>query len=385
MKTIKNIHCFLSPMLNESRVLKETKSLIQLGLVDEVRILGYWEKGLDKKENIEGNREILRITTITKKLSVKIHVIRRIIAFFGLIELNIKYLYHIYKYKPDFISCHNLLLLPICVVGKRMTKAKLIYVPHELETEKTGLGNSLKKVSIFIEKKMFKYADQTIVVCEPIADWYKKTYKSDQVFVLRNVPHNPYLERPLIRSRKLREEFHIPDKDIIFIYQGIIDKARGCKEILEVFKMVKPDRHLVMMGYGGMEQDFKEASAKYPNIHFKQAVPINEIINYTSSADIGIFYLPFNISISYKYSMPNKFFEYLMGGLPIAVSKNLEYMSNEIEDQNLGWTLDLNQSTLIDFVNSINIEAIKKKHVKQYADKSGWQLEHAILKTVYQK
>jgi len=383
MKKIKNIHCFMSPMLNESRVMKETSSLIQLKLIDEVRILGYWHKGLDKEEKLDNYRTVLRISTISKKVKIKNIVLRKFLSFISFIELSAKFLIRIIDYKADFISCHNLLLLPVCVIGKKITNAKLVYVPHELETQKTGLSNLLKQISTYIERTFIKDADRIMVVCEPIAKWYRDVYRINNIYVLRNVPFNPFLDKPLVRSRKLRDEFLISNDDVIFIYQGVIDKARGCGELIEVFKKVSPTKHIVMMGYGDMVDAVRMAANNYKNIHFKQAVPVQEIIDYTSSADVGIVYLPFEISLSYKYSMSNKFFEYLIGGLPIALSSNLEYMCNEIQNHNLGWILDLNQSSLVDFVNSLNKELINKILVKNYADKSGWQLEHNILKLVY--
>lgn len=383
MKAIKNIHCFLSPMLNESRVLKETKSLIQLGLVDEVRILGYWEKGLNKLEKIDEDGEIIRLTSLIKKVKLQKSLLRKAIALISFLELNIKYLIHILRYKPDFISCHNLILLPVCVLGKKLARSKLIYVPHELETEKTGLIGPLKKVSVYIEKKFFKHADKTIVVCEPIAEWYRGAYNANNVYVLRNVPFNPFVDKPLVRSQKLRDEFCIPESDIIFIYQGIIDRARGCIEILDSFATVSIDRHIIMMGFGDMENYVIEMSSKFKNIHYKPAVPIDQIIEFTSSADIGIFFLPFDISLSYRHSMPNKFFEYLMGGLPVVVSDNLEYLSDEIRKNNIGWVLEGNQKALKDFVNNIRYEEIQSKQTNKYADRVGWQVEHQILKMVY--
>ncbi len=383
MKKIKNIHCFLSPMLNESRVLKETNSLIKLGLVSEIKILGYWEPELDLKEQIDNDREINRLTSLIKKVKLQKSLLRKAIALISFLELNIKYLIHILRYKPDFISCHNLILLPVCVLGKKLTGGKLIYVPHELETEKTGLSGSLKKVSVYIERMFFKHADKTIVVCEPIAEWYRSEYNANNVYVLRNVPFNPFVDKPLVRSQKLRDEFGILESDIIFIYQGIIDRARGCKEILDSFTNVNINRHIIMMGYGDMEDYIIEMSSKFKNIHYKPAVPIDQIIEFTSSADVGIFFLPFDISLSYRHSMPNKFFEYLMGGLPVIVSDNLEYLSDEIRKNNIGWVLEGNQKALKDFVNNLSYKEIQSKQTNQYADSVGWQIEHEILKQVY--
>lgn len=383
MKYKKNIHCFISPMLNESRVMKETSSLIKLGLVSEIKILGYWESGLSLNEKIDKNTEIVRLTSLIKKINLKKSLFRKVVIFFSFLELNAKYLIQILIYKPDFISCHNLILLPVCVLGKKLTGSKMIYDTHELETEKTGLSGLFKRVSIYIERKLFKYVDKTIVVCDPIAEWYKLTYNSSNVYVLRNVPNNPFIDKPLIKSQKLRNEFCIPESDIIFIYQGIIDRARGCKEILDIFTRVSDNRHIIMMGFGDMEKEVLELSKIYTNIHFKSAVPINKIIDYSSSADVGLFFLPFDISLSYRYSLPNKFFEYLMGGLPVVVSDNLEYLSHEIRKNNLGWVLGGKQDNLKEFITSITFEEIRSKNTKNYADKVGWQIEHYILKKVY--
>ena len=373
----------MSPMLNESRVMKETNSLIQLKLVDEVRILGIWHTGLNKVEIIDRDRVIIRLSTILRRIKIKKSVFRKMLSVLGLVELFTKYFIGIVKYRPHFISCHNLLLLPVCTIGKRITKSKLIYLPHELETERMGMSGIQRLTSSYIERIFIKYADNIVVVCEPIAKWYSDNYRIHNVHVLRNVPFNPFLDTPLVKSRKLRDEFFIPDSDLIFIYQGVIDRTRGCIELLEVFREVDPTKHIVMMGYGDMEEAIVLAATEYDNIHFKKAVSVEEIIQYTSSADIGIVYLPFELPLSYKHSMSNKFFEYLIGGLPVVLSSNLEYMCNEIQTHNLGWILKPDQISLFSFVNSVNKESIKDIEVKKYADKSAWQLEHDVLKIVY--
>ena len=152
---IKNLHCFISPIINESRVMKETNSLIKLGLVSEIKILGFWDLGLDINEKIDNYREIIRITTILKKNKIKKSIFRKVVAIISFFELNIKYLIYLIRYKPNFISCHNLILLPVCVLGKIISGSKLIYVPHELETEKAGLNGPFRKINALIENILF--------------------------------------------------------------------------------------------------------------------------------------------------------------------------------------------------------------------------------------
>ena len=52
-------------------------------------------------------------------------------------------------------------------------------------------------------------------------------------------------------------------------------------------------------------------------VHLLGPVPYGELLNYTSCATAGI-YLPRleGISVSYRFSLPNKIFEFVMGRVP---------------------------------------------------------------------
>ena len=44
------------------------------------------------------------------------------------------------RQKPDLIHCHDVLVLPLGVIVKLITRAKLIYDAHELESDRNGLS-----------------------------------------------------------------------------------------------------------------------------------------------------------------------------------------------------------------------------------------------------
>ncbi len=385
-RNIKNLHLFLSPIENESRLMKEMASLIKLNIVDNIIVLGISGDGLPLQQYIDDKRQIIRVKLPQPRKnafrleSKFITLLKSLIYTFASLKYSI-------KIKPQFISCHNLALLPLAGLAKKMVGSKLIYVPHELETERTGLTGIFKKLAQWTEPQFIKYADAVVTVCQPIASWYEKHYNIPKVYVLRNVPVNPInANTPLVKTTIFREKFSIPKEHIIFIYQGIIDPARGILELIDNFKRARPDRHLILMGYGSSENYVKKVAQQIPNIHFQAAVPQNDIIQYTSSADVGIFYIPSdNISLSYRYSLPNKFFEYLIGGLPVMISDNLEYLSELIEENDLGWILSRNNEAFINFINSLTQEQINAKleNGVTYSRKSGWQFEESILKEIY--
>ncbi len=50
------------------------------------------------------------------------------------------------------------------------------------------------------------------------------------------------------------------------------------------------------------------------------AVPYAELLDWTASADIGLTLFSRDYSLSIRYCLPNKLFEYLMAGLPVLSS-----------------------------------------------------------------
>lgn len=378
---IRNLHCFISPLSNESRLLKETNSLIKLRLVDEVKVLGYWLPGLSETQNIDKFRIIFRFKLLSKIIKTNILPFKRVLAFVSFFQFNVKILYFSLKYKPHFISCHNLELLPVCVFMKIYLNTKLIYVPHELETERTGLFGIKKKISKITEKLLIKYVTNTIVVCEPIANWYRNRYLLGNIFVLRNMPskNNFTINNS---SNKFRELFNIPQKEMIFVYQGVISDNRGIIETIQNFIKLTTRKHLILMGYGELVPYVKEMTKIYYNIHFLDAVPIDEIINYTSSADVGLFFIPkSDLSLSYKLSLPNKFYEYLNAGLPVIVSDSLEYLSEIIFNNDIGWVIGNHSSDFIELIDTLNFSSLKT--INQYKNNLCWEDDEFILKEVY--
>lgn len=379
-----SLHVFFSPIQNESRLDKITKSLINLAIVDRVTIIGFWLPHLKKKEKVDENRTIVRINFPVKNKKYTSFFTKKPIALYSHIYFTISVIIQILKVKPSYISCHNLHLLPLSWLGKMLVNSKLIYEPHELETEKTGLNKNLKPFFKIIERIFIKGADKIIVVSEPIKDWYSETYKLENIDVIRNVPFNEFLNQPFSKSNVLREELGIDLNEIIVIYQGVIDKSRGIQELIEVFKLIPKSIHLVLMGYGDMIDMVIKESKQSPNIHYREAVKIKEIIKYTSGADYGIFYVPFDISLSYQYSLPNKFFEYILAGLPVIVNENLKYLSFLIAENKLGFVVNSDNKKLINLIK--NLSKIHKfgQNIEKFRKLHGWEIEEKILVNTYE-
>ena len=213
--------------------------------------------------------------------------------------------------------------------------------------------------------------------------WYNKEYHVKNISVIRNIPDFNICG---ITEKKLRLLLNLRDNDLVFLYQGLIDVSRGIDSLIKVLsKFEKDNKHLVFMGYGPYVNYVKSISKKYSNIHFIDAVPASEIIYYTSDADVGLTFIPGQfLTLSYKYSLSNKFFEYIKCNVPILVSNNLMSISNEVSSKQLGWVINSNDNDLLTFIGEVNRENILhfKNNIKNAGETYNWINEVSILSKI---
>lgn len=374
------------PRVNDysSRIIKESHFLINESIVDKVLILSmHYDDKLDFEFNESPKIKIKRI--ITKAHRLPKNAIGDIIKFK---EFTIKCKKIISKLSPTIVSPHSVSVLPIGTWAKRKKHCVLIYDAHELETERYKLKGIRQKIAQFLEQKHIRKCDKVVVVNETIANWYKQKYNITNVFYVENIPLNPYEGKIMQASDKLRIDLNIPSDKIIFIYQGILSLGRGVSELVEIFKSGKvyKDRVIVFMGYGEFENEIKQVSSNNEQVYFKSAVKQDQILEYTSGADVGLFYiLDKNLCLSYKMSLPNKFYEYSIAGLYISVNDYFSVMPNIIKKNKLGNVVKTDIKEMILFFNSITKDKIKESKEKssEYRRKIDWSQNYSTLKEVY--
>ena len=387
-----NLHIFLSTIESETRLFKETQFTLKEEIFTKIGVCGLWSDGLPKLESLDWGLELYRKKTLLNyfknmNLFSGIKVLRRIIAMLSLVQYGVFVIKTTYKLKPTHISCHNVVLLPLVWLSSRIVRAELIYVPHELETERTHLNGLQKKLEKIIEKKFIYSCSQIIVVCEPILKWYKEKYKLSNIYVVRNVPKKSNIKRNNTHSNILRKTFDIPHDSQIVIYQGIFGSARGTSDLLDIFSSFKDDNiHLVLMGMGEatITEEIKRFEKEFMNIHYQPAVNMQDIISYTSSADIGIFITNMD-SLSYRFSLPNKFFEYMHSGIPIIVSENLEYLSELVKLNNLGWVTSLDKIKNTILIAKSSNKRLYEQRILDFAKDAVWEKDAEIYKYVYKQ
>lgn len=371
-----NVHIYPSAFEYESRILKVTRSLVSQSIVNRVLVIATAKDGLPERQTIDDRREVLRVKTRIKSDRLYSKVLQ-------FIEWWARVFFSLRRESVDMLNCHSLSVLPLCVVLKWFHKSLLVYEPHELETETVTSKGIRKRISKWLEYSLIGQADLVIVVSSSISEHYRLNYKLPDVPVILNVPKIQE-DEPRGSNRKLRACFDIPDKHLIFLYQGILDEARGIRLLLDAFTQIPLDHHLVFLGFGSLVDEIKAQTLLSPNIHFHPAVAPDKIMELTCGADVGLCLLTDNC-LSYQYSLANKVFHYIHAGIPILVSSHLIDTGNLLEHYNCGWRVNNEVFSITDTISSIDSEAINIRYpgALQARKDFHWDHEEEKLREIY--
>jgi glycosyltransferase involved in cell wall biosynthesis len=113
---------------------------------------------------------------------------------------------------------------------------------------------------------------------------------------------------------------------------------------------------------------------------------MNELKSYTSIADIGLS-LDKDTNLNYRYSLPNKLFDYIHAGLPLLASSLVE-VKKIVEGYDIGLCIDslepkvLAKKTEEMFSNNSRF-AKWKENVKLAAKELSWEKEEEKILEIY--
>ena len=314
-----DLHIYPSPILNESRILRETRSAMGTGLFSGVEVAGTWQPQLSRVEQWQQGVVIRRFGTESGSTG---HLTDKAKKTAGLAAAVYR---HYSSADVSVINCHSVAALPLSLALKRATGARLVYDTHELETEAEGMAGVRKTLAKLTERAAQHSIDHTFVVNDGIADWYRRAYPGISIETLYNYPsrQDATFEAP---EGYFHRRFGLPASTTVFLYLGLLAVGRGLELAVETFaSRSDQDWALVVIGYGPLESWLLEAITRSPNIHFMPAVPPEHVIGYARRANVGLQLAGgTGQSLSYRLSTPNKLFQYLYAGLRVIGSDSVE-------------------------------------------------------------
>jgi len=298
---------------------------------------------------------------------------------------NIRLFFYLLFHRADFLIANDLdTLLPNFLVSKLKGK-ELFYDSHEYFTEVPELTNrpAIKKTWKSIERFIFPKLKHIYTVNESIADLYRKEYGTP-VRVIRNVP---FSQKDF--PKKTREELNLPIDKKIILFQGAgINIDRGAEEALHAMQYL-PNYFLLFIGSGDIIEQLKKECASLnlqDRVRFIPKLPMNELKSYTSLADIGLS-LDKDTNLNYRYSLPNKLFDYIHAGLPVLATSLVE-VKKIIERYDIGLCTDSHQPEALakkieDMFSDETRFAKWKQNLKPAAEELRWEKEEEKFLEIY--
>jgi glycosyltransferase involved in cell wall biosynthesis len=235
-----------------------------------------------------------------------------------------------------------------------------------------------------VERRALRRVHEVIVVNESIADHYRRTYGLTNVSVVRNVQARRGVV--LEPAHDLRNELGISAQAVIFVYQGLIARARGVELLIDAFARLDHERHhLVLLGHGSEVPALRERARGVGNIHFKDSVPPAELLRTLRGADVGLCVIE-DLCLSYRYCLPNKLFECFTAGLPVIVT-DLPELRATVERYRAGWIVRYDLDALVSRIGTLDRASVAAvaEGLRERTEECSWEHEEERLVAVYER
>ncbi len=295
---------------------------------------------------------------------------------------NVRLFFYLLFNRADVLVSNDLdTLLPNFIISK-LKGSQLVYDSHEYFIEVPELISRpfIRSIWLSIERFIFPKLKFVFTVNESIASIYREKYKVD-VKVIRNLPAQPS-EDLLIWKRT---DLGIPADKKIFLFQGAgINIDRGAEEAIDAISKVE-EGILLFIGGGDVIKKLQKKVAELKitdKVFFIPKQPMEKLLAFTAMADIGLT-LDKDSNLNYKYSLPNKLFDYIRAGLPVLATDLVE-VKKIVEGYSIGKitpSLSTNDlaKTMNEMINDADSFAMWKENLKTAALELCWEKEEQKL------
>jgi len=300
-------------------------------------------------------------------------------------EFNIRLFFLLLSRPAELLVSNDLdTLLPNYLVHK-IKRIPLVYDSHEYFTATPELVERPKVQRIWkrIEKMIVPRLKNCITVNASIADLFYQEYHVP-FEIVRNIPR-----RREIADKPSRTALGLPEDNKIVLMQGSgINVQRGAEEAVEAMQYI--DNVLLLIVGGGdvlpfLKKKVHELSLQKKVKFVSRQTPEN-LAGYTANADIGLT-IDKDANINYRFSLPNKLFDYMYAGLPVLATPLVE-LKNIIQKYQIGEFIDNHEpehiaAKLKSMLKDEKQLALYKKNTQKAAAELNWENEKLTLIKIF--
>ncbi len=299
-------------------------------------------------------------------------------------ELSVKLIGRTIVFRPNIIHCNDWFLLPVAVCAKWISKARLIYDAHELESQTPPNPNFSSSFVEKLERALWPSIDFFTTVSAPIDNWYQEKMGSKESEVILNSPrfeHAKSVATSPYPGSYFRERFGIPPGTKIYLYIGLLGPGRGIETILEAFSLTPTNSAVVFMGYGTLQHEIVNQGRNSNNVFFHERVNHEQVVSLAQHADFGLCMIE-NASLSDYYCIPNKLLEYAFSGLPVVASQ-LPEIQKIVDDYGIGQCFDNSTQELLKVLDRNTTQDKVNRATRKDLRELSWEAQSQKLAKVF--
>jgi len=246
-------------------------------------------------------------------------------------EFNLRLCFFSIKGGFDVFVANGLAALPGVCIAAFLKRKPFVYDCYDLSTESAEMiGRPFSRwFWRFAERSMIRKARHVYTISESIATFLGAKYKIN-VDLVRNTPEFKSIKNYPPEYRLVHEGLKV------LIYHGAVNRGRGLELIIKAMKYL-PDAMFFIVGEGEEEKELEKLVLKtslYNRVIFYGRVPFEELKFLTMQADLGLS-AEEDICLNYRYSLPNKLFDYIHAGIPVLVS-GMPEMQKIVSERQIG-------------------------------------------------
>lgn len=287
------------------------------------------------------------------------------------------------KSRPQIVHAHDANTLVTGWLASKCARAKFVYDAHEISTSREGYQD-FKRLVGRMERCLMPRASASITTTSRRAAFFRRAYGVPRPLVLQNRPRT----MPQIRTNRIREELRIIGDRPIVLYQGGLQPGRGLNRVVDAAAAVD-NAIFVFIGGGRSAPDLEQqvkALGIGDRVRFIPTVKLDELPEYTASADIGIQALE-NTCLNHSTTDSNKLFEYIMAGLPV-IASNFPEIRRIVKVYDLGLLINPGDTqtlahAITELVENSSLRDRLASNSKRASRELTWESQESDLLSMY--
>ena len=243
----------------------------------------------------------------------------------------------IYKYRVndkqyDLIIANDWNTLPLAFKFKLKKSGKVLYDSHEYgieqKSESVKWKLTFRRIAKVVERIYINRASTVITVNREIRNELKRLYNLDECEIIRNIPSCKGILKVGDRGSQA---------DHIRLYHhGKYIQRRKLETVIDAALDLSDKFRVSLRMDGSGVKTLSNRYGKTDKIVFLDMLPPDKVISGMDEFDLGIAAIA-PVNMNHVYSLSNKFFEYLLAGIPVIVSKENVTMARYVREYGLGF------------------------------------------------